>query len=258
MKKNDTADRTKSYQRETTASEKQITDRQFLYDLFEKRPMDTDQLLINLGLFMRSSALTKILFLDEMYRMIKNQPGIIIELGSWWGQNLIVFENLRAIYEPWEQRRIIGFDTFGGYQSISDKDIRSETIKEGGYAVSKGYEEYLTELIDYHEKNSVSPNVNRVQLVEGNAIETVPMFFKENHGMVVALVYSDLAIYEPSKAAFKAIRPHLLPGSVVMLDECNHKDFPGETIAFKEVFGGDSFSVTKSKFMPGRAYFTMK
>ncbi|MBI2045817.1 MAG: dTDP-6-deoxy-L-hexose 3-O-methyltransferase [Parcubacteria group bacterium] len=251
-------DRTKNYKRETTASEKQITDRRHLYKLFEERPMDTDQLLVNLGLYMRSSALTKILFLNEAYRMIKNQPGIIVELGSWWGQNLIVFENLRAIYEPWEQRRIVGFDTFEGYKSISVKDIRSETIKEGGYAVIEGYKKYLEDLIDYHEKNSVSPTVNRVQLVKGNAAETVPKFFTENNGMVVALVYSDLALYEPSKAAFEAIRPHLLPGSVVMLDECNHKDFPGETMAFKEVFAGASFSVKKSDFMPGRTYFTMK
>lgn len=254
----ETHNRTQNYQRETTATEKQITDRQYLYDLFETRPMDTDQLLINLGLYMRSSALTKILFLNEMYRMIKNQPGIIVEFGSWWGQNLIVFENLRAIYEPWEQRRVIGFDTFEGYKSISDKDIRSNTIKEGGYAVSEGYADYLRKLIDWHEKNSVSSNVNRVQLVQGNILETVPKFFKENKGIVIALAYFDLALYEPSKIAFEAIRPHLLPESVIMLDECNHKDFPGETIAFKEVFAGTSFFVKKSEFMPGRTYFTMK
>lgn len=82
--------------------------------------MRDEHLMVSLGLFMRSSALTKILFVHELYSLIKDIPGVIMEFGCWWGQNLILFENLRAIYEPFNQaRRIIGFDTFQGYVNFS-------------------------------------------------------------------------------------------------------------------------------------------
>jgi len=118
------------YREETKASEAQIKHREVLYKLFRERPMPDDQLLTNLGLYMRSSALAKILFLNELYELIVNLPGVIVEFGTWWGQNLVVFENLRAIYEPFNQnRRIIGFDTFKGYPPRRTKTGRARPLK---------------------------------------------------------------------------------------------------------------------------------
>jgi hypothetical protein len=68
-----------SYKQETKASEENIKHRDVLYKLFKERPMPDDQLLINQGLYMRSSALAKILFINEMFEMIIDIPGIIVE-----------------------------------------------------------------------------------------------------------------------------------------------------------------------------------
>lgn len=246
------------YRQETKASEAQIKHREIIYKLFRERPMPDDQLLINLGLYMRSSVLAKILFLNELYWLILDLPGVIVEFGTWWGQNLTVFENLRAIYEPFNQnRRIIGFDTFKGYPSISDKDRLSETIKVGGYKVTENYRAYLEELIDYHEKNNVLANVKKHQVVEGDVVETVPRFFKENPETVIALAYFDMALYEPTKVCLETIKPHLVRGSVIMLDDFNWHEYPGETIAFKEVFKGEKYSARRSRFMTDRTFIIM-
>lgn len=243
------------YKMETKSSDAQVKHREILYNLFSERPMPDDQLLICLGLYMRSSSLAKILFLNEMYEMISNIPGVIVEFGTWWGQNIVLFENLRAIYEPFNQhRRIIGFDTFTGYPSISEKDRSSDTIKVGGYKVSTDYRSYLEDLIDYHEKNNVLANVKKHQLIEGNVTETAPRFFEENPETVIALAYFDMALYEPTKVCLEAIKPHLLPGSVIMLDEFNSQEYPGETIAFKEIFGDVKYSIRRSKIMTDRTF----
>lgn len=246
------------YRLETKASEAQLKHREIFYNLFRKRPMPDDQLLMNLGLYMRSSALTKILFLNELYELILNLPGVIIEFGTWWGQNLVVFENLRAIYEPFNQnRRIIGFDTFKGYPSLSGKDRPSETIKVGSYTVTENYRTYLEELIDYHEKNNVLANVKKHQVIEGDVAETVPRFFEENLETVIALAYFDMALYEPTKVCLETIKPHLVRGSVIMLDDFNWHEYPGETIAFKEVFKDVKYSARRAKFMPDRTLIIM-
>lgn len=247
------------YKAESKASDQLLAHRKVLYNLFGDRPIPDDQLMDCLGLYMRSSALTKILFVNEVYQLILDQPGVIVEFGTWWGQNLVLFENLRAIYEPFNQsRRVIGFDTFKGYPEPSAKDLSSDTIKLGGYTVSEDYRGYLEQLIDYHEKNNVLSAVKKHELVAGDVSKTAPLFFKENPGVVIALAYFDMALYEPTKAALEAILPHLLPGSVVMLDEFNNRDYPGETIAFKEVFKDIRYKVKKSQFMTDRTFVTIE
>jgi hypothetical protein len=246
------------YRMETKATEQQLAHRETLYRLFAERPMPDDQGLICLGLFMRSSALAKILFINEAYQLIVDQPGVIVEFGTWWGQNLVLFENLRAIYEPFNQtRRIIGFDTFSGYPSVSERDSSSDTIKVGGYNVSRDYRAYLEELLDYHEKNNVLAAVKKHELVEGDVAMTAGGWFAENDAVVVALAYFDMALYEPTLAALQAIKPHLMPGSVIMLDELNNKEYPGETRAFREVFRDVGYRVQKSRFMTDRTFIIL-
>ncbi|OGW97628.1 MAG: hypothetical protein A2Z81_09720 [Omnitrophica WOR_2 bacterium GWA2_45_18] len=232
--------------------------RQKLYRLFADRPMPDEQLLTCLGLYMRSSALAKILFVNELYELILNIPGVIMEFGTWWGQNLVLFENLRAIYEPFNQsRRVIGFDSFKGYVDIAGCDRQSETIKFGGYTVSEGYQNYLEQLVDFHEKNNILGNIKKHEVVEGDVCQTVPKFFKDNPETIVALAYFDLAVYKPTKICLEAIKPHLIRGSVVMFDELNSKDYPGETVAFKEVLKSEKFTLRKSRYMTDRTMAIM-
>jgi hypothetical protein len=221
--------------------------------------MTDDHLLVSLGLFMRSSALAKILFVNELFERIKDIPGIIVEFGTWWGQNIVLFENLRAIYEPFNpSRRIVGFDTFQGYTGFSEKDRENDFINEGAHRVSSDYKSYLEELLQFHEKNNVLGNIRKHELIEGNVIETAPKFFKENPGTIVALAYFDIALYDPTKAGLLAIKPHLIPGSVLLLDEFNSSDAPGETIAFREVFADTKYTIHKSKYITDRSIVTIQ
>lgn len=123
--------------------------------------------------------------------------------------------------------------------------------------MTENYRAYLKELIDYHEKNNVLANVKKHQVVEGDVVETVPRFFEENPETVIALAYFDMALYEPTKVCLETIKPHLVRGSVIMLDDFNWHDYPGETIAFKEAFKGANYSARRSRFMTDRTFIIM-
>ena len=257
-----------NYRLETKSTPSQIEQREKIHELFLNRPLPDEHLLVNLGLYMRSSVLAKALFINEIYELITNIPGVIVEFGVWWGQNLVLFENLRAIYEPFNHtRRIIGFDTFTGYASFSDKDSKSReavftsyssVVKEGGYSVSHGYREYLEELLASHEGNNVLGHLRKHRVIEGDVISTVPKFFAENPETIVALAYFDLALYEPTAKCLRAIRPHLIPGSLILLDELNYPEAPGETVAFKEAFRDITFTIKKSKYIPDKSIVIVK
>jgi len=233
--------------------------RERLFNLFADRPLSDEELLVNLGLYMRSGALAKILFLDEMYRRIVGIPGHIFEFGVWYGQSLTVFENLRAIHEPYNhQRHVVGFDTFAGYPEIGSKDRRSAIISEGVYKVDDRYETYLEELLDFHEKENVMSHVKKHSIVKGDVRETLPAWMRDNPQAFVALAFFDMALYEPTREALLAIKDRLIPGSVVVFDELNHRDYPGETEAAMEVLGQTGFTISNSKILPDRVCFTKR
>src|SRR5262245_11924633 len=143
-----------SYQMETTAAEVQVSYRKKLLKMFEESPLSLEDRLFNIGMYVRSSVLVKFLVMSRIYEQIKHLPGCLVEFGTWWGQNLVLLENLRAIHEPFnKQRTIIGFDTFSGYPESAT--MEEESIKtHGGYRTATDYQAYLSELLEVHEGNN--------------------------------------------------------------------------------------------------------
>jgi hypothetical protein len=240
---------------QTRSSETQITGRAKLLDLFRNCPIPTDQLVTNLPLLMRSSVVAKFLYINELYEKIVETPGVIMEFGVWWGQNIALFENLRAVYEPYNYtRRVVGFDTFTGYASVSEKDGSSDFVSEGAYSVSENYLDYLRQVLDYHQGENTMSHIKKYELVKGDATKTINEYLERHTETIIALAYFDMQLYEPTVKCLKAIRPYLTRGSVIAMDELNCEEFPGETVAFKEVFGLDRYKIIRSKFLPDRSY----
>ncbi len=240
-------------------SEPEQRAREMILELFKASPIPDDELLVNLGLYLRSTILAKILYLNELYQAIRNLPGIVVEFGVWWGANLALFESFRSVYEPYNwTRKVVGFDTFRGYPSITEKDGTSNYAAVGGYTVTESYEEYLRQMLDAHEADNVISHITKYELVKGDVVETIEEYLHDNPQTAIALAYFDLALYEPTKKCLEAIKPYLMRGSVLAMDELNSKDFPGETIAVREVFGLDKYRIVKSQFLPDRSYIVIE
>jgi hypothetical protein len=204
---------------------------------------------------MRSSVVAKFLYVNELYQLIIDTPGVIMEFGVWWGANLAIFESLRAVYEPYNYtRKVIGFDTFKGYASISAKDGVDNLVMTGNYSVNDNYLDHLTELLDYHEQENVMSHIKKYELIEGDVTNTIEEYLVEHPETMIALAYFDLQLYEPTKACLQAIKPFVTRGTVIAMDELNSSEFPGETIAFKEVWGLDKHRIIRSRYLPDRSY----
>jgi hypothetical protein len=237
------------------ASAAQIEQRQELSRLFQASPLPDDDLLVNLPLYMRSSAVAKLLWVDELYRLIIETPGIVIEFGTWWGANLALFESLRAVYEPYNYtRRIVGFDTFEGYSQPTTDDGKTEFVGAGRFAVGMSYLDHLRALMDYHEAENPMGHIPKYELVAGDVSTTLPQFLKRRPETIIALAYFDLQLYEPTRDCLTAIQPFLVPGSVIAMDELNAVEYPGETVAFREVLHDSSYTLRRSRYLPDRSY----
>jgi hypothetical protein len=59
-------------------------------------------------------------------------------------------------------------------------------------------------------------------------------------------------------ACLNAIKDRLTKGSIIGFDELNHKDYPGETLALKEVLGLGRYQIRHSKFSPTQSYIVIE
>jgi hypothetical protein len=242
----------------TTAQAAGLAARERLREMMAATPLPPDELMFNLGLYTRSSLLVKFLVLSDVYKRILPLPGALLEFGTWRGQNLVLLENLRAIYEPFnKQRAIIGFDTFAGYPEEAGMAAKS-TETHGGYNTGGSYPDYLEELLKAHEAmNAFGHIASPHRLVAGDVVETAPKFFVDHPETLVAFAFFDMGPYEPTIAALKAIRPHLMPGSVLLFDELTWAGAPGEAIAFKEVFRDTRYAIEKVPLYPSKTLVTL-
>jgi len=225
-------------------------------ELFKNSPLPENQLLSNLGLFLNSKNLSRILFMDFMYKKIIDVQGIIIEFGVRWGQNLSLFAALRGIYEPYNRhRKIVGFDTFEGFPSIHEKDGSSDMMKKGQLALTDNYDDYLGKILDNQEKDNPLGHIRKFELRKGDGTKQIHDYLEKNPETIISLAYFDFDLYEPTRECLKAIKPRLVKGSIVGFDELNDPDSPGETLALMEVFGLENVKLQRFPFASRVSYF---
>ena len=66
---------------------------------------------------------------------------------------------------------------------------------------------------------------------------------KKNNQTVIALAILDMDVYDPTKKVLQKIKNRLFKGSVLVFDQLNHPDFPGETKAVLEILGIRKFKL---------------
>jgi len=241
------------------SSNETVDARSAIHDALMNSPIPRPELVRNLGLYLLPMELKRFLFFDSLYKEVLDVPGIIVEFGCRWGQNLAIFQSLRSIYEPFNSfRTIVGFDTFGGLKGVGEKDTRSDFIVDGAYGVATGYDDYLDKLLALKETQSPVNTVKKFELVKGDASTTFAQYLDEHPETIVALAYFDLDIYQPTVECLKRLRPHLTKGSIVGFDELCRPEFRGETVAFQEVCGASAVRLRRNMWCHAEAFFVVE
>jgi hypothetical protein len=194
-----------------------------------------------------------------VFKQILDVPGAIMEFGVLAGGGLMTWASLSAILEPVNfQRKVIGFDTFSGFPSVTEEDTRgrSEHAVVGGYGIDS-YSD-LQECIRLFDSNRPLNHIQRVQLVRGDVLETLPQYLEEQSHTVVSLVYLDLDLYEPTAAVLRQVLPRMPKGAIVAFDELNVAQWPGETLAVLQEVGIRNLRLRRIPFEPYVTYVVLE
>lgn len=151
------------------------------------------------------------------------KEGLLLEFGVYRGKSARVFS--QALDVRGDSRGIYGFDSWTGFSE-------EWTGVEGSYP------------IDVFSTDGEVPSLpTRMVPIQGFIESVVPQFFAELPPETsVAFAHIDTDTYSPAFVALNAMRPYLVPGSLILFDElCGYPNWRShEFLALKSTIGVES------------------
>ena len=129
--------------------------------------------------------------------------------------------------------KLIGFDTFAGYNIDRSDNSDIAVVSKFNKTVSKGDYEKILDLIDLHELNAPLSGIKRVEIIKGNVEKTLPLFKSNNKGMKFKFVSCDLNIYKPTVICLDHLHSTISVGGVILFYAYAQSDW-SETQAVDE------------------------
>lgn len=245
--------------RKTSKSKKSLDFATMLEQYFDSSVGTTFEKLSNFQKYVPRQNLSKFIAKYELFKQILNVEGAIVECGIRFGGGLMSFAQFSSIFEPVNYtRKIIGFDTFSGFPSISKYELGSENphAKKGGMKVNSFND--LEKCIELYDNNRFINHIPKIEMIKGDATKTIPKYLKENPQTIVSLLYLDFDIYKPTKTAIENIAPRMPKGSIIAFDELNNKNWKGETQALFETLGIKDLRIKRFNFESYLSYAVME
>ena len=148
----------------------------------------------------------------DLYRMVADLPGDIVDAGVYKGTSSILWAHLLETYKPNSRSMVVGFDTFG------EEFTHARGDEQEAVALHKtSYDETaLDSLTAALERLELA---HRVELVKGDIVETLPRYLEENPGFRINLLHCDLDVYLPTARLLEAAWPRIVPGGIAVFDE---------------------------------------
>ncbi len=141
------------------------------------------------------------------------------------------FANALAALEPYNYPcKVIGFDTFAGNSSLTDRDSRH--LHEDHLYAADVLDD-LRRAIEVFDADRPLGHLPKLELVPGDLVETAPAYMAENPGTLWRIVCLSVNVFKPSVAAIKAFWPRLQSGGI---------------LAFHSLTYGSKFEAVESAF----------
>jgi len=230
-----------------------------LCDTFEASHLSLAQRLESFPRHQRRQVIARFLTKYEIFKLILPVNGSVVECGVFMGGGTVAWSHFSAILEPYNHPRcVIGFDTFYGFPDVHEKDVLrgvSEHLHEGGLRTDDRILDEIKQLVAIHDQNRPLGHIPKVELVAGDACQTIPRYIDEHPHLLVSLLYLDFDIYEPTKIALQHLYPRVVKGGIVAFDELNCAEFPGETSALLETLDLTKVELRRFQLDPYISYF---
>lgn len=173
--------------------------------------------------------LQKILARYELFKLVIDVPGDVVECGVFRGSGIYTWAKLHHLFKPNNEQKIVGFDFFETKREIALANLEDKQVLDEHAANWVSREEILS--------NLAAMGIHNVELIAGDVVETTKAYAKEHLGFRISLLHLDLDNYEGTLASLENLFPLVSPGGVVAFDEYGYRGY-GESNAVDEYFRG--------------------
>ena len=190
----------------------------------------------------------------ELYKMIINLPGDVVELGVFKGGSMIQWSTFRELLENEKSRKLIGFDVFGEFPNSGD----CKNIESDNRFIVNWNQKFRDEFITREElyKSLELKQIGNVELIKGNIIDTVPKYISNNGQLRIALLHIDTDVYEPCKIGLEQLYDLVVPNGLIVFDD--YSTIEGETKAVDEFFANKKHYFRKFPFSHNKPVYMIK
>lgn len=219
-----------------------------------------DARFLNFGKYVRRHEMARFIVQYELFKRVLGVKGSIVECGVYEGSGVMTWAKLSAALEPYAfLRKIYGFDTFAGFPAVSCEDLTGTAAVADVGRLRPGYDVVgeLSECIRAFDETRYLSDMPKIELVKGDALETIPRFVSENQHLLVSLLYLDFDLYEPTLVALKHFLPRMPKGAIIAFDELNDPKWPGETRALLESLPLRDYTLESFPFEPHISWITL-
>ena len=194
--------------------------------------IDQWPLYVGLGNLARTFAIS------DLFRESLDVPGDVAEFGTWRGATLMLLTKMLRIFSPNGPKVVHCFDTFEGLQAFTPEDGKA-TTDTGLYRGDLDTIRAITELYDLGDD---------VEFHQGLIEDTLPALLEARPELMFSFVYCDTDLYQSTATVLEHITARLMPGGLIVFDEWNYANYPGEGIAVNEYLGSNhgQFTVAAS------------
>lgn len=223
-------------------------------EIFTKCQDPVEIKLENFPKYVRRQHLKRFLAMYEIFKLVLPVKGSIVECGVFKGFGVMTWAKLSTMLEPENlTRRIYAFDTFAGFPNVSEKDKNAITKHGHGGLYADSYEELLA-LITEYDRDRFLGHIDKVHLIKGDVVKTIPKFISDHPHLLVSLLFLDMDLFEPTKAALEYFLPRMPKGAVLVFDELDNPMWPGETLALLESIGMNKLRMRRFEWDPYISY----
>ncbi len=208
--------------------------------------MDNYEIENRFYLDLETKRIAKMLAHYELYKMIIDKPGDIIEMGVFKGASFMRWAKFRNIFENNFSRKIIGFDIFGEFPEADeiDKITREKFITTAGnLGIS------VEELKEKLDELNLNENIN---LIKGDITKTIVPYLNENPQTRVALLHVDVDLLEPTKQSIEKFYKYMTKGGIMVFDDYGY--FPDANEVIDEFVKQNNLEIKKFSFAHTPSY----
>jgi len=224
------------------------------------RTVDKEHIREYFSKYARRQQVARFLSFYEIFKLTQGVKGCVLDCGTYHGFSAFSWAQFLAIHQPYSYHdRLVIFDTWEGLTEPSEQEKKlakhNPEMQRGAFGdVSLKEQKRCAELFKW---NHPLGHVWDIDFVQGDICVTAEKYIDKHPELLIRILYLDMDLFEPTKAALINFIPRMSKGSIVAFDEAGNSRWGGETRALLEGFDLPQNSLRCFEYEPNMSYMIL-